>query len=379
MRAVRRTLASLGLLTIAVVGAGLWHGVRFPPPHWETAARPTRAESPRGYRVEADGAYLVELRGDVPVFRAFVPEPSIRVQTTAPVPAEVVLENVHPQATAEGHGIEASGLRRTLRVEPPDRDARWRFRFPERAVYSFAAIGDTGGLAALRWALERADALGADFLLHLGDIGYTEDAFEKAAVTLARAPLPVFAAIGNHDLEGPWTDPSRDFTHTLGPRNSRFTLAGVTFANLDTAADTFLPMRGARGELLRKLAAERSGPERTPLVVFTHRPLYDPRVLAGTRAYADAHALDRGWESGWLRETLLALGTEALLAGHIHESHHFDDHGLPTWVSGEGLALRDLETGEQVSRILVGTWRPGESVRLRFEPLQMPPELLVPR
>jgi 3',5'-cyclic AMP phosphodiesterase CpdA len=321
------------------------------------------------------------MREDVPLLRAFTPEPILRFEAARSVQAEVVLQNVHPGAALGGDvTATAEGPVRHIRASlAPEVAAEVRIRFPERSLYTFVAIGDTGGLAALGWALERAVALGADFLLHLGDLGYSEDAFLEAEATLAGAPIPVYAAIGNHDLEGPWTNPSDDFTRVVGPRNSRFTLAGVTFANLDTGADTLLPMRGARGRLLRALRAERTGDMATPLVVFTHRPLYDPRVIAGELAYRDAHALDRSWESSWLRETVLQLGAQALLAGHIHESHDFDDHGLPTWVSGEGLALADLENGEQVSRVLVGSWRTGEPVRFRWEPLRMPPELIIPR
>jgi hypothetical protein len=260
----------------------------------------------------------------------------------------------------------------------PARSAAVAFRFPQRARYTFAAIGDTGGLAALRFCIERAHELGADFLLHLGDIGYSEDAFREAAVALEAAPFPTFASIGNHDLEGPWTDPSAHFTRVAGPRNTLFILAGVTFANLDTSSDLFLPMRGQRATLLRELEARRAGVSPGPLIIFTHKPLSDPRVIAGERSQEDAHALDRGWESSWLRRKLLDLGAQALLAGHIHESYTFDDGGLPTYVSGEGLALSDLVSGKQISRIVVGSWRPGEAVELRWEPLQFPPELLIP-
>ena len=42
--------------------------------------------------------------------------------------------------------------------------------------------------------------LGAQFLLHLGDLYYQPNDDLNVARTLSSAPLPTYAAIGNHDL-----------------------------------------------------------------------------------------------------------------------------------------------------------------------------------
>lgn len=373
---MRRSLSIAGGLLAAATLAALVHGVRFPPLRLEPSPRPVAVRGD-GLAVTASGAYL---RGGSTAggleFRAYAPEPALRVEVDHAARVSIELANVHPEArlVADGPVRETvDGLQRRLEVEAtPEAPTRVSFAFPARDPIRFAAIGDAGGRGELAYCLRRAAALGADFVLHLGDFDYAPGAFETAEQQLRAAPVPVFAAVGNHDVDGPLTRFADDFTRRIGPRNARFTLAGVTFVDLDTAADTLLPMRGVRGELLRALAAERAAGPRGPLLVFTHRPLADPRTLADDEA--EPHALNREWESGWLRRTLLAIGAQALLAGHIHESHHIDDGGLDTWISGDGLGQQDFTPGGR-ARILIGEFSPGSPVRLHWEPLEMPREI----
>ncbi|MFQ5749672.1 MAG: hypothetical protein ACE5H3_09475, partial [Planctomycetota bacterium] len=69
-------------------------------------------------------------------------------------------------------------------------------------------------------------------------------------------------------------------------------------------------------------------------------------------------------EAGWLRRQLLDLGTTAYLAGHVHESWEFDDQGLPTFISGDGLMRRG-----KPPKILIGKWVPGKAPQFRWEVL----------
>lgn len=369
---MKRVLAAVALALVACAAIGLWHGVRYPPPRWDPAPRPHAAESAQGFGVRAEGAYFVdEVSGEL-VFRAFTPAPVLEISAQRALTARVALTNVHPEATASIEGPVSQRARTNARhleaTLAAGQSARVAFAFPRRDVYHFAAIGDAGGLGELAWCIRRARALGADFLLHLGDVDYTPDAFGSAKRILAEARIPVYAAIGNHDVESPFPEFGAEFTRLFGPRNFVFTLAGVTFLDLDTSADTMLPSRGERGRLLRRVAAEPKA-ERSPLIVFTHRPLRDPRTHS---VDDEGHALNSRWESGWLRRQLLALGADALLTGHIHESHEFDDGGLHTYIAGEGLGLADVQANAPVASILVGEFAPGGPVRFHWEPLEMP-------
>ncbi|MBC8329213.1 MAG: metallophosphoesterase, partial [Planctomycetes bacterium] len=271
-----------------------------------------------------------------------------------------------PGAGVSGGGAGApgrDGLSRGRRVAfEAGRDREIRVVFPPRERYRFAAIGDTGGRGELRWCFQRAAELGADFILHVGDIAYYDGDFEAAAAAFREAAVPVYAAVGNHDFYGGTRYRFRYFQEHFGPMNGAFELAGVYFVNLDTAADLVPASGGRRGELLAELGAS---PPPGPLVVFTHRPFADPRVLEGKRE--DSHALNRAAEANWLRKRLLEMGADVMLAGHIHASFDFDDQGLRTVIAGDGLGVRGGK-----ATILIGEFEPGRPVELRWEPLNMP-------
>jgi hypothetical protein len=100
-------------------------------------------------------------------------------------------------------------------------------------------------------------------------------------------------------------------------------------------------------------------------VAFTHKPLADPDPERD-------HDVDRAAEARWLRSRLLAAGTKDLLAGHIHVKEEFDDQGLYTYVTGQGLAHADLIVERPYAEILLGDVEPGEPVRYQWQALNMP-------
>jgi hypothetical protein len=371
---LRRPLAVAGIAILAALVAALWHGVHIPPPRLDPAPPPAEATAAAGFSVRAEGAYFLrEEEGGRLVFRAHAPEPRLHLRADRDVTAVVLVENVHAEASVEPPAVAVRTAAATRQLSIPLREGSGEevsFTFPPRALYRFAAIGDSGGEVAFGVLTARALELGADFLLHLGDICYSSDAFVHVAARMRALPIPVYAAIGNHDRPGGKTDCGGTFVETFGPRNSAFTLGGVTFVNMDTASDTWLPSRGWRGALLRQVAAQREGGG-GPLVLFTHRPLRDPRFEAGE--VDEPHALNRAWEASWIRATALALGAQALLAGHVHESHEFDDEGLRSFIAGEGYAFDEAEApSDSVPHLLLGEYAPGEAVRFRWVP-EMPP------
>lgn len=359
-----------------VAGLGLYsyrRGVRYPPLHW-IGAPPATGGQHAGVEVGARGA-LLQAAGDHGFrFRAFVPEPEFTVRGAAAT--RITVQNLHPGATLEVSDAAAArrdpvedraGLTRSL-VLGAAPVTRFAWRFPKREQYRFAAIGDSGGGTELEWVLARASALGADFLIHLGDFYYEAGDFERAERHLNGARIPTYAAIGNHDFSTGWQWLFPTFHRLVGPGNARFTLGGIEFLNFDTAAD-FLP--AARGQRARVLAGMTDLATSTAIrdrVAFTHTPLHDPDAERG-------HGVGRRGEADWLRERLLAAGTRTLLAGHIHIRAEFDNQGLHTLLSGQGLGHADLVGPEPYRRfadILLGEVTPGTPVRYRWQPLNMP-------
>lgn len=366
-----------------MAGAGLlaggaaytyWRGVRVPLLHF-AGHGPETAWAGGGLEVTAKGAVFQRTAEDVLHFRAFVPEPRFTVQGDGDRPARIRVENLHPGARlASGDGPatpasldeERDNLTREIAIMPSsggEASVAWRFPRPEE--YRFAVIGDSGGGTELQWVLERAAALDADFLVHLGDIYYEKGDVQRAPAVLNAAAIPTYAAIGNHDFHLGRQALYPEFTRTIGPANSRFTLGGIQFVNFDTAAGFIPAARGRRARLLRSLRSLTEVDGVRDRVTFTHTPLNDPDPSRD-------HAVGRAAERAWLRERLDAAGVRTLLAGHIHIREEFDDNGLHTYIAGQGLAHADLITGRQYADILLGDVAPGAPVRYQWQPLNMP-------
>lgn len=371
----RKRLLILAFCALLVAGFLQDRGLRYPPLQLEPASAPTAGTLTEGLGVAALGAILVPHQ-ETPTLRAFVPEPNFQLQVGPQGwEGKVRLENIHPEAEVQAEGLtfQRNGL--TLVFSGVTEKAlTWDIQvsLPARKIWRFAAIGDGGGQNEMAWCFQRAAELGAHFILHVGDLAYTDADADAAATTWNASPIPIYTAIGNHDFHGGHRNRWQFFQDSIGPRNSRFTVGEVTFLNLDTAADILPANGGRRGELLDQIATERkasleSGDLLSPLVVFTHRPLSDPRVLRGKRAADNAHALNRERERQWIHQSLLEIQTTALIAGHIHRSADFDDHGLRTLLSGDGLGQRGNK-----SRILLGEFSPGKAPIFRFEPLDFP-------
>ena len=346
------------------VGLGWFvFGLRMPPLQWEPDSPPSMMESEDGLVfLEASGASFVGHEDGWMVFRAFVPEPLLIVSVRETTEARVRLLNLHPKATTGAiEAVAVDGLQRDFRIPlKPGIGMVLQARMPAaQDSIRFAAIGDTGGGAALEQAVQRAAELKVDFLLHLGDIEYAEGDLERAAEVLAAAPFPTYVAIGNHDFHAGLSLIHKRFTRLFGPRNSSFEWLGLRFLNLDTAADHYPAGGGERGELMESLLSASGGVP--PTVLFTHSPLRDPRP-------GESHDIGHQAEIDWLQGRLAPLGVVALLHGHIHQTLRDEIDDIPVHIVGNGLRLPE-EHGAEAPGLLLGEWR-GGMLDLRVEPLE---------
>lgn len=361
---VKRLLLLALVLGLAVGAYGLQRGLRYPPLQFDPQPQPVEVALEVA-TIRAEGAYVIDETMRPPRLRACAPEPVVTIEwkSVPEEPLRLMLENLHPEARIHGAQDLGSGkLDRFFDVPPPPAggESVVRVEFPQRETYRFLAFGDAGGGPELDHCFRRAAELGVDFIVHLGDIGYEVNDLELGITAFGAAPVPVYVACGNHDFHGGHRYRFRIFKQYYGPLNSYFTLGGVEFLNLDTAADTVPASGGRRGEMLERVRAARAG-SNVPLLVFTHRPLEDPRTFDAPEA--DPHALNRAAEAEWLREQIKELGAVALLAGHIHESHDYEHEGLRTLIAGEGLGNRTPEP-----KLLVGSYAPGGPIEFEWVP-----------
>ncbi|GIT25699.1 MAG: hypothetical protein CM1200mP41_17430 [Gammaproteobacteria bacterium] len=79
-------------------------------------------------------------------------------------------------------------------------------------------------------------------------------------------------------------------------------------------------------------------------------------------------------EGRWLHQRLRKLGVDTALNGHIHMKLEFDDEGLFTYISGQGLAHADVINKKKrpMAQILLGDVTPNESTNFQWAALEMP-------
>ncbi|MCZ7599044.1 MAG: metallophosphoesterase [Gammaproteobacteria bacterium] len=375
---VRGIAAATGVFAAAGAVNALVSGVRFPVLQAEPDARARRLHLlDPDIDVVLDHAYIQDaFRRDGAlhlVLRAFGPTPAMTVVAASPAVIDVTWRNIPVRAELEAPNVRIADeqgptpVNRRLSPEFPAGRHRIGYRVPFADEFAFTVIGDSGGGSELAWCLERSAHLGADFMLHTGDFYYSQGDFATLPVVLESSPLPMYATIGNHDFHDGGRLVHRDFVQHIGPRNFAFILGETMVASFDTAASTWPASSGDRGELFDALAARRESYRH--LVAMTHRPLHDPGLGPD---YRDGRTLSAS-EVAWVGERLRRLSAKpVLLVGHIHVSVEMVEDGITTYISGDGLASRNLASGRKLARILLGVKRPGEPPRYDWQPLGIP-------
>jgi len=204
------------------------------------------------------------------------------------------------------------------------------------AAWRFAVVGDSGtGCAAEFAVLDRIAAMDADFVLHTGDVAYTEGSPEqvRAAFTIPFASIlaatPVFLAFGNHDVEtaggAPLADavvlPTNDEEHT--ERYYAFDVGNAHVVVLDSNA-AFTIGSPQRTWLARDLASPAATAATWRFVAF-HHPAYSSSSHGSTAA-VDAE----------LVPIFDARRVDLVFNGHDHdyERTHPMRGGAPTSLGG---------------------------------------------
>ncbi len=336
-------------------------GLRYPRLSLEHSANRERHTIPHASLILKDA-----IATNTQALRAIAPEPEIRIETQRGQ-IKFTLSNVSPSAqlNIRGRGIklineDIDGLNRTIYIDSAiTQTLNLKWQLDASDGFEFAVMGDTGGGSELAWTLQRAHALGATFLLHLGDFNYSEGEYDSAIELFKSAPLPCYVTIGNHDFHDNGLI-YQQFLDQIGPMNHAFELAGARFVNIDTAADFFPTSGGQRGKLFNNLL-----PHHGEQIFFTHRPLKDPRPH-------DDHEVGSINEVDWLSDKINALGGRHYLHGHVHHSAEFDFKGLRQVCVGEGLGYENLVLQKQVAKIMMAKIEPGSAMTYRWLDLELP-------
>ena len=363
----RKFLKITGAAGVGMIGYSLYAGLRFPP--LQLNITPTDKQRTLGNQHVSvtDAIFMPQLENKIHL-RAFAPEPKINIESKEAERIQIRINNIHPDSKISAENAivvsEAiNGITRDIVCDVNKNAAvELEWKFADSDHFEFAAIGDSGGGPELDWCIQRAHELGAKFLLHLGDFNYMDGDYVKAINKFYNAPLPCYVTIGNHDFHD---DGSiyKSFQEEIGALNNQFKLGGIRFANIDTAANFFPPGSGHRGELMKALIADKG--KYIDTVVFTHRPLKDPRPN-------ESHDIGGVGEIEWFAKALNEAGIDKLLCGHIHIQAEVEYDGILNLIAGQGLGHQDLVAREPISKILLGTVAKGQKVSYRWGNLNMP-------
>jgi len=368
----RRILQLIGLsgAGMALSGYSLHRGIRFPALGWEPGA-PADLIRVEDTRIKLEHCIPTPSTDETLSLRAYAPEPSIILRSKEAARITFKINNIAADAeliqTPDKSVTEHSdGITRQIDADLKRNDTLiLRWKLPLLKSYKFASIGDTGGGHELAWSIKRANALGARFLLHLGDFNYQNGDYERAIKLFKTSPIPCYVTIGNHDFHDNGNI-YRQFLNEIGPLNNSFAIGPTRFANIDTAAN-FLPYSaGHRGHLFKQLIQSRD--DYIDTVAFTHRPLHTPPE-------DDTHDIGSRGERDWLINALNSAKVTTLLSGHIHIYNREQVQGITNIIAGQGLGHQDLIVNQDYSKIIIGQVNHQGKVDYLAESLSMPMNL----
>lgn len=366
----RNFLIASGTASVAAAVYASQRGVRFPKLGFEPVAMKADVEHSN---IHITGHQIIRTKRSITNhlhFRAVAPEPTLILSAKQTSSIVINVGNIASDAVllekSANINEQRNGINRSLKIDMNRGESlELTWQLPDLKEYSFASIGDTGGNHELSWCIQRAQALGARFLLHLGDFYYQEGDYQRAIDLFDQAPLPCYVSIGNHDFHDNGLI-YQQFLNEIGPFNNAFSIGKTRYANIDTAA-SFLPYSsGKRGELFK--AMNNDPTEYTHTVAFTHKPLHDP-------AGDSDHDIGSIGERDWLIDALKSINTDSLLSGHIHIFNRQNYKGIDNIIVGQGLGHQDIMTNHDFSKMAIGQVDRDGSVNYQFANLAMPMEM----
>lgn len=205
----RRLLASGDVLTSLAL-CSYQRGLRYPALSFEHNA-PSSTLSTAQLNLTLKDCIAV----DDTTLRAIAPEPSVTVQL-ANGNSSFKVTNIDTNAILEinrGHAYKGTldqqvdGTSRQISIQSvADQSLKLDWTVPVREGFEFTVMGDTGGgsqlawMQELAWTLKRGVELGAQFLIHLGDLNYSDGEYDAAIRLFNDAELPCYVTIVNHDF-----------------------------------------------------------------------------------------------------------------------------------------------------------------------------------
>jgi predicted phosphodiesterase len=233
--------------------------------------------------------------------------------------------------------------------------------------YSFAILGDVtgaespitgrqGGYFAFRNLVTRLKSDSPQFVISLGDLAMSATAlsFRRVRQLLRTVPIPMTAIPGNHDVFRGTRYDLRFFESLFGADEHVFRVGSAQFVLLNNAAGAYGEEQFARLEKILR------GSDAPHLLVFCHKPVFDPRPNG-------SYAMERRDHAQRLHELFRDCAVTAVFSGHIHTLVTEEREGVTYIISGGGGSK--LSSAEDVHHYL-GVEVSSRSLTVRAMPVE---------
>ena len=274
-----------------------------------TIAAPSQAN------IEVEGAKVHYGTADEVVLWAYSPTVSFKWTGGD---ARFILGNVAPARLAVEPELDYEVISPTT--------IAWRAKGPQELSIrtltpelTFAVVGDSQGRnQVLSLLIEEINAVGADFLIHLGDMTPAggDDEYWAFLETMAKLQCPYYPVLGNHDVKFHGRE---IFQEIYGPLHHCFDQGEWRFIFLDSSS------HGLDEDQLEWLA---EAIKARPSLIFTHVPHEDPR--------GEDHGFLDGAAAGAFASLLREGQVAAVFTGHVHMFHQQTREGITFVTSGGG-------------------------------------------
>jgi calcineurin-like phosphoesterase family protein len=218
--------------------------------------------------------------------------------------------------------------------------------------FRFVAYGDTRFTNPNRTSVSngvlRRDLIAAiaeinpAFISIGGDLVYKGDSSEDWRIwSDETAPwrersIPVFPALGNHDLRGNQTKALANyFSHFPELENSRYYSVRVANTLMLVLDSSFDELSGARGQWFRD-KIDRLPPEINFVVVVLHHPLYTNSHLSIAGSGHEARAQEKKLAQWLESKQQVTRARFVVFTSHVHNYERYERGGVVYFVTGGG-------------------------------------------
>jgi 3',5'-cyclic-AMP phosphodiesterase len=205
-------------------------------------------------------------------------------------------------------------------------------------------------IATLEKAINAINSLSTQpaFVIHTGDITHLSkpEEFAQAKEILSQLKTPLFTIPGEHDTIG---DRGKAYSQVFNQKETKEGLqswdhSGIHFVSLTNVLDFGETGKGKLGQtqldlLVKNISAQKRD---TPLIIFSHIPLYDLYPKWGWATEDSAPALS----------LLSQFSSVTVLSGHIHQViHHLEGNIRFSTATSTSYPLPVPGNGEQPSPV----------------------------